>query len=544
MLFLYRFIFLVFLSLFLVGCGDSGSDFVFNAGTQPQPPQPPQNPPVASADTFTALGNFELDTSAVGGVLANDQLNGATITDNTQPANGTVTLNADGSFTYLPNNGFNGPDSFEYTLSNNDGASTATVTITVNNRALFVDNSAAGGGNGTQQAPFTDLQSTILAGNQGDVIFVFAGDSATTPYVFTGTATMKEGMRIVGEGVGLLVDENGINARIAAGALPRLTGPGVNRWIEMVNDTALEGLHFDLTGANDKNIFAVSKVNLTVRDCEFTNHDGGNLIFFEKNATTPGDFTITGNSITGIVNSGNLIEMKDIGPNTVNATISNNTIAGNVDDNVVRFEREVDCEGTTIANNNNFMIDGNEERCFEFSFEDGSTGSLVMMNNVVSTTRFAQIDLKRAQPGTTVTISDNQCTRVNDNKQGLEINVQRSQADFLITGNTFDGFDENIDVEVKDDSNVPSTVRMALRSNVLSNSQSYGLKAVCKDNSSLCMEIRDTTGVNNPVGLQLDQEDNATFQVEDPPLSTTNSVNGGTVETGTITKIAEGLCGL
>ena len=49
------------------------------------------------------------------------------------PANGTLTLNADGSFTYTPNAEFNGSDSFRYTA--NDGlldSNEATVTITVN----------------------------------------------------------------------------------------------------------------------------------------------------------------------------------------------------------------------------------------------------------------------------------------------------------------------------------------------------------------------------------------------------------------------------
>ena len=57
------------------------------------------------------------------------------------PSNGSVTLNADGSFTYTPNTGFNGTDSFTYKLVEASSAesappaayesNTATVTITV-----------------------------------------------------------------------------------------------------------------------------------------------------------------------------------------------------------------------------------------------------------------------------------------------------------------------------------------------------------------------------------------------------------------------------
>src|SRR6185369_13802690 len=49
------------------------------------------------------------------------------------PASGSLTLNANGSFTYTPNANFNGTDSFTYRA--NDGtvnSNAATVTITVN----------------------------------------------------------------------------------------------------------------------------------------------------------------------------------------------------------------------------------------------------------------------------------------------------------------------------------------------------------------------------------------------------------------------------
>jgi len=60
-----------------------------------------------------------------------------------QPAGGTVTLNADGSFTYVPNAGFFGVDTFEYQLNstvmlNGEFSDTAVVTITVKTKQLFL----------------------------------------------------------------------------------------------------------------------------------------------------------------------------------------------------------------------------------------------------------------------------------------------------------------------------------------------------------------------------------------------------------------------
>lgn len=47
-----------------------------------------------------------------------------------QPTNGTVTIGADGSYSYVPAANFSGPDSFTYTV--NDGRTTTTFTVTVN----------------------------------------------------------------------------------------------------------------------------------------------------------------------------------------------------------------------------------------------------------------------------------------------------------------------------------------------------------------------------------------------------------------------------
>ena len=71
--------------------------------------------PVATPDSFT--GTFGTDVA--GSVAANDlELDGETLVYNTTPVvapvNGTVVLAADGTFTYTPNAGFAGLDSFTY----------------------------------------------------------------------------------------------------------------------------------------------------------------------------------------------------------------------------------------------------------------------------------------------------------------------------------------------------------------------------------------------------------------------------------------------
>ncbi|MHB1033577.1 MAG: tandem-95 repeat protein [Pirellulales bacterium] len=90
--------------------------------------------PVAMADSYGTSQDMLLSIAAPG-VLANDiDVDGDSLTAVLEagPTNGTLMLNADGSFTYTPNDGFSGTDSFSYRA--NDAAlqsDAATVTITV-----------------------------------------------------------------------------------------------------------------------------------------------------------------------------------------------------------------------------------------------------------------------------------------------------------------------------------------------------------------------------------------------------------------------------
>ncbi|WP_435018062.1 DUF4394 domain-containing protein [Tundrisphaera sp. TA3] len=91
--------------------------------------------PVAANDAYSTPQGTPLTVPAASGVLANDtdaDLDPLTAVIVANPANGTLTLNADGSFTYTPNAGFSGQDSFTYRANDGSQASNiATVTLTV-----------------------------------------------------------------------------------------------------------------------------------------------------------------------------------------------------------------------------------------------------------------------------------------------------------------------------------------------------------------------------------------------------------------------------
>ncbi|MGV7226025.1 MAG: tandem-95 repeat protein [Nitrosopumilus sp.] len=90
---------------------------------------PVNDPPVADDAFFNTKEDTSLNDSVTGSDVDGDLLTFAKATD---PADGIVSVNSDGTFTYTPNFGFVGTDIFEFTT--NDGqvdSASATVAVTV-----------------------------------------------------------------------------------------------------------------------------------------------------------------------------------------------------------------------------------------------------------------------------------------------------------------------------------------------------------------------------------------------------------------------------
>ena len=112
-----------------------------------------EDAPVAADDSYGVPVNGSLTVNATTGVAANDSDaddDALTVTVASGPANGQLTLNADGSFTYTPTADFHGIDTFTYTV--NDGtvdSAAATVTIDVNTLASAADDAYSVAEDGT-----------------------------------------------------------------------------------------------------------------------------------------------------------------------------------------------------------------------------------------------------------------------------------------------------------------------------------------------------------------------------------------------------------
>ena len=94
----------------------------------------PDQPPVAQNDNYSVTRGVPLTVPAADGVLANDSdPDGDSMTASlvSGPANGTLSLNSDGSFVYTSSPDFFGSVTFTYQVSAGGATDTATVTIIV-----------------------------------------------------------------------------------------------------------------------------------------------------------------------------------------------------------------------------------------------------------------------------------------------------------------------------------------------------------------------------------------------------------------------------
>ena len=196
------------------------------------------NPPIAANDSRTTLFGAVLNVAAPG-VLTNDSdPEGQPLTAQlVSPAtHGTVTLNSNGSFLYVPAGGFSGPDSFTYRAS--DGAqlsNLATVSITV----------------GANRAPVFG----VVPANR--VLFHVGTGTSSGPLPFTVSDP---------DGAAVAVSATSSNTAVIAASGIVLAGSGTNRTITLntAGATTLGATTITLT-ASDGFVSTVASFTVTVQ---------------------------------------------------------------------------------------------------------------------------------------------------------------------------------------------------------------------------------------------------------------------------------------
>lgn len=252
--------------------------------------------PLARDDVYGAIGNTPIAITAVNGLLANDLdaddpapnpafNDNLTVTgvDDTG-TNGTVAVDGDGGFTYNPPLGFEGVDTFTYTIEDAHGLSAeATVTINVSEMVWYVDNSASPGGNGHRQSPYDSLNNSV--GVAGDIIFIAEGSGS-----YDTALTLQDGQQLIGQDFG--PDDFATAASLPAtpgadfptpGASPTITSPGDA--ITLSNDNVVHGLTIGNTSG--VGLTGTNFGNLTVRDVTI---NGVGAILYLKNGAVDATF--------------------------------------------------------------------------------------------------------------------------------------------------------------------------------------------------------------------------------------------------------------
>ena len=238
--------------------------------------------PLALNDSFTASGNIQI-TIAAPGVLSND-----TDPDGVGPAltitagtitsanSGNVTLNANGGFTYNPAPGFEGTDTFTYTLNDGEGnTDTATVSFTVSGMIWFVNNSLGVNGDGRLSAPFNSLANFVAgaADDPGDNIFIFTGGAN-----YGGPITLLNNQKLIGQGAtaslssitGITPPAGSLSLPATGGARPTVAHSANN--LTLGSGNTLRGFNLSNTGGTA--LTGSSFGALTVSEVSVTNTNG------------------------------------------------------------------------------------------------------------------------------------------------------------------------------------------------------------------------------------------------------------------------------
>ena len=119
---------------------------------------------------------------------------------------GTATINADGTFRYLPGVGdVSQTDTFTYTVTDGSLTSTATISVVIGaDRVWWVDGNATSTGDGRSTSPFATLTPLNGAGGAGDVdgpndyLFVY-----NAPTAYAGGLVLEANQRLHGQRFGL-----------------------------------------------------------------------------------------------------------------------------------------------------------------------------------------------------------------------------------------------------------------------------------------------------------------------------------------------------
>ncbi|MEN6404808.1 MAG: Ig-like domain-containing protein, partial [Armatimonadia bacterium] len=212
--------------------------------------------PAALDDDYNTTRNKQLVVAAPG-VLTNDtdtDSDALTAVKVSDTANGTVTLNVDGSFTYTPNAGFTGDDSFTYQA--NDGvadSAAATVTIHVSNTTTVATDDSY---NGKRNNPLVVAAPGVLSNDSDDDGDALTAIKLTDPANGSvalntdGSFTYTPNADFMGDDSFTYQAHDGVDGSAAATVTLHITNTAPTRPVSVLISPSVPGKE-DLTGNAD-----------------------------------------------------------------------------------------------------------------------------------------------------------------------------------------------------------------------------------------------------------------------------------------------------
>ncbi|GAB4153164.1 MAG: hypothetical protein Fur005_04030 [Roseiflexaceae bacterium] len=426
--------------------------------------------PNAVDDAQSGIGNTLLEVGVAasgtpaairtGSVRDNDISAAAfTVTPGTSATaqGGSVTINANGNYTYTPPVGYTGADTFTYTITDANGSSdTATVTITLTDRVWYVRNTASAGGDGRATAPFNTLAAAASASAAGDYLYLYRGDGTNTGQ--NAGITLLNNQRLIGQGVALVV---GSDTLVAAGTAP-VIGNSAGSAITLAQNNTVRGLDIGnttavaITGSGFGTLTADTvSINTTNAALSLTN--GTANLTLSSTTSSGGTNNINLNTVAGTIALGNGALSGATG-NAFNvdggtATISyagtiNNTAAARVVSVINKTAGTVSFSGAITGNTSStgILLNNNSGATMTFSggitlstganaaftATGGGTVNVTGLSNTLTTTTGTALNVANTTIGasglTFRSISSNGATN------GIILNTTGSSGSLTVTG--------------------------------------------------------------------------------------------------------------
>ena len=189
---------------------------------------------------------------------------------------------------------------------------------------IYVDNTAAGGGDGSLSSPYNTLGDALTASVAGDTIYVFKGDGTSTG--LTGEYTLKNNMILWGSGY-----DGGYNGVPVLG-YPMIDANNVGSAIILADNNTVMGLKIQnaAVGVDNGAIFSQDVVGASIHHNIITGNSsyGAVNIWFTAGGSY-GTYNIYSNTISNNIGRGIHCEDTLVTNPIYRINITDNTITGN-----------------------------------------------------------------------------------------------------------------------------------------------------------------------------------------------------------------------